>query len=159
MNTKGGRSIFLATTLCLSVLTAYAATPKGAVVQNFVVNGKEIKVTVLNQSEQPINGYTVRIEMTLRSGNQTFSEETEDVGPRGKNLLAHESIVKTYDLGVIDVAVVKPRIVVVIYANGTAESERKETLDQILSVRQKAVRDLKLTPDEIKTYVNVRRLP
>jgi hypothetical protein len=142
----------------LSLSAAYAATPKGAVVQNFTVNGKEIKVTILNQSEQPINEYTIRIEMTLPDGTQTFSERTEDVGPRGKNLAAHESVVKTYDLGV-EVSAVKPRIVVVIYGNGTAESEKKETLDQILSVRQKAVRDLKLTPDEIKTYVNVRRLP
>ena len=146
------------TLFCLLSLTASAATPKGAVVQNFTVNGKEIKLTILNQSEQPINGYDVRIEETLPDGSQTFSEETEDVGPRGKNLLAHESVVKTYDLG-SEVTVVKPRIVVVIYSNGTAESEKKETLDQILSVRQKAVRDLKLTPDEIKTYVNVRRLP
>jgi hypothetical protein len=146
------------TLFCLLSLTAYAVTPQGAIVQHFVVNGKEVKVTVLNQSNQPINEYTVRIEMTLTDGSQTFEEETEDVGPRGRNLLAHESVEKTYQLG-SEASVVKPRVVVVIYGNGTAEAEKQATLDQILSVRQKAVRDLKLTPEEQKTYLNVRRLP
>jgi hypothetical protein len=133
MNTKG-----LSMLLCLSLLAAaHAATPQGATVQDFVVNDKgvpnhstrEVRLTILNQSDLPISCYTVRIEMTMPDGSQTFAEETEDSGPRGKALLAHQSIEKTYDLGT-DASVIKPRIVVVIYNNGTAESEKKETLDK-----------------------------
>lgn len=158
MNTKEP-SMFRATLLCLTLLTAaYAATSKGAVVQNFVVNGKEIKITTINQSDQSINGYTIRIEMTLPDGRQTFEEETELYPPRGKTLLPHQTVVNTYELGG-EVSAVQPRIVVALYNNGTAEAEKQATLDQVLSMRVKAARDLKLTPDEIKTYVNVRRLP
>jgi hypothetical protein len=136
---------------------AFASSVKGAAVQNFTVSGKELTVTVVNQSDKPITGYDIRVDITLPDGQPMFHEFTE-LYPVGKSLAAHESVIKTFDLGV-ESAVVKARLIVAIYSNSTAEAEKQEKLDQILLMRRNALKDLKLSPEEFNAYVNVRRLP
>jgi hypothetical protein len=145
------------TLLCLSFLAAaYAVTPEGAVVQHVTIQDATATITVLNQSQHGITGFTLGIDTTMPDGKVDHSEYTTDYGPRGKTLLPHQTEDVKYPAASVDV---KAKVVVAIYSDGTAETEKKATLDQILSVREEAVRDLKLTPNEIKTYVNVRRLP
>jgi hypothetical protein len=136
------RSLLVATLLCLS-LSAFALN--GASVQQVSLDKKTTSITVVNQSNHDITGFTISIDETTPDGRVEHSEYTEDYGPlTGKTLRAHESVIETYHFGTEPTAVTA-KIIVAIYNDSTAESDNKGTLDQILSVRMGIAKALRLS--------------
>jgi hypothetical protein len=136
------RSLLFTTLLCLS-LSAFAVN--GAAVKEVTVDNKSALITVVNQSNHDITGFTIGIDATAPDGTVDHSEYGDDYGPlTGKTLRAHESVVVTYPMN-IDVRSTTAKIIVAIYNDGTAEADNKETLDQIISVRAGIAKALRIS--------------
>lgn len=137
MNTASGTTLTL-TLFCLSLLTAgYAATPKGAAVQNYTIdiNDNKIKFTVLNQSDKDITEFAIAVESTMPDGGVERTLQVKTYGPlSGRILRSHAAVEEDFYETPLPLSV-NAKIVAVIYSDGTAEAESKATLDILVIER------------------------
>ena len=135
--------------LFLALASQVLAKVGGAMVQAVTLEDKAANITVLNQSDQDITGFTLAITATFTDGHQEHSEYTRDYGPLTGNVLPpHQVVVQPYSYGSAPTKV-DARVIIAIYKDGTAEADDKRALDQVVSVRASIAKALQVSADTL----------
>jgi hypothetical protein len=146
------RHLFATLLFCFSSYASFAVS--GASIQTITLDQKTASITVLNTSDRDITGYTVALTATFEGGRERRSEYTTDYGPlTGKVLRAHQTATEPYQWQEAPLTV-DGKVIVVIYNNGTAEADTKETLNQIVSVRAAIAKALRFSADTLNAALS-----
>jgi hypothetical protein len=140
--------------LVIALSGSIAAKINGAVVQTVTIDKNVASITVLNQSDQDLTGFTLAITGTFPDGRKENSEFTEDYGPLTGSVLGAQQIAiepYTYKDAPIKVAA---KVIVALYKDGTAEADDEATLDQVVSVRAGMGKALQLGADTLNAALS-----
>ena len=124
----------------------------GAIIQSVKVDGPEVTVTVLNQSEKPIESLSYDVHAHFKDGHEMGAGSSST----GALLQPHQVKVEKQTIGSWQDPPTKVEAVVtfIIYADGIAETDNEDQLDEMISMNDRSAKTTKLLVELLKASLS-----